>query len=133
MNISSKLKNSKSYKPSDWKSNWAIALGDLVKKTKKNLEGIDSPTLINEANDGSWWSKDDRLFQKTSVYKMMGTGRSSSSIASRNSTWRFATNKNNSNSIESHDWSSYPIAASFEDNQNLNVNFKSKIDTKIIN
>ena len=129
MTYNSKLKNCSSYKPPEGKFSWAIALGDLVKKTKKNLEGIDSSVSMNDiVIDGKCWNKDERLFQKSNTYRLMGLGRCSSSFESRNSTWRFATNKVNSNSIDSHDSSNHNIAASFDDNQNLNTNFKININ-----
>ena len=125
MTYNPKLKSWKSFKPQEGKSSWALALGDLVKKTKRNLEGIDSSASIsNIIHDGTNLNRDERLFQKTNAYKLLGIGRSSSSFGSRNSAGNFISNKLNTNSIESNASSKVQVTASFEDDQNLNINSK---------
>lgn len=125
MTYNPKLKSWKSFKPQEGKSSWALALGDLVKKTKRKLEGIDSSASIsNIIHDGTNLNRDERLFQKTNAYKLLGIGRSSSSFGSRNSAGNFISNKLNTNSIESNGSSKVQVTASFEDDQNLNINSK---------
>lgn len=128
MTYQPKLKSSKSFKSQDGKfpqSSWAMALGDLVKRTKKNLEGVDSATSISSiVNDGKIELKKEKVFQKTNAYKLLGLGRSSSAFGSRNSTGNFIATKLNTNSIESIGSSKVQIAASFDDDSNINQCFK---------
>ena len=118
MTYNPKLKSWKSYKPQEGKSSWALALGDLVKKTKRNLEGVDSSTSFsNIINDGGSLNREEKLFQKTNAYKLLGIGRSSSSFGSRNSGGNFISNKLNTNSVDSNGSTKVNIAASFEEDQ----------------
>lgn len=125
MSYNHKLKGSKSFKGQESKSSWSIALGDLVKRTKRNLEGVDSTqSATSLINEGNIEVKKEKLFQKTNAYKLLGLNRSSSAFGSRNSTGNFISNKLNTNSIESNNSSKVQIAASFEDDSNIKQSFK---------
>ena len=125
MSYNPKLKSSKSFKGQEGKSSWSIALGDLVKRTKRNLDGVDSSSSTNNlANDGNGEVKKEKLLQKTNAYKLLGLGRSSSAFGSRNSAGNFISNKLNINSIDSNGSSKLQIGASFEDESNIKQSFK---------
>ena len=105
------------------KSNWSMALGDLVKRTKRNLEGVDSAeSSTSLMDDGKMQIKKDKIFQKTNAYKLLGMGRASSAFGSRNSMGVI-----NSHSIQSQPISTtskVQVASSFDDDSAIQQSFK---------
>jgi hypothetical protein len=107
---------SKINKNKEGKSSWSLALGDLVKRTKRNLENVNSNIGSNgPINDTDYDKRKEKIFLKTNTYKMLGIGRSSSAFGSRNTDGKFMISQGNKNLRDSNSSSSkMQIAASFD-------------------